>query len=338
MVSTAPPPTRNAGFPQALDRANAPLSLEAGRLPWLAPNEHLEGTPSDVRRLADRLSALRAAAALHQSHSGVRFSLLSWYFDSLPSNAQRIFAHGASLIAERYEQLGLTHLLPTDRVWVGVSSANPGEFGGFHHRDQGYRHMQMGAVVTRYGDLAHPGHTPPELVAADLLRAYAHDTLHYGSYREYRLAGGEIVRTRYGINSRDAHGNTYSAPDPPESGCTRNLGILMEGATDHEATTITRRAVELAGAVEPAGHVERFAWRDVTGLLADEDIAALPPHPSGSQAVGVERYLSSMGWFARNVTSRYVRFREGNTTKYCAPVGKWRGAWGWGSAPGWAAD
>lgn len=238
----------------------------------MAPHEHLEGTPTEIHQIASRLSALRAAVALHQSHTGVEFSLLSWYLDTLPRDAQKIFALGMSLIAERYEQLGLAHLLPTDRVWVGVLSDNPGEFGGFHHRDQGYRHLQMGAVVTRYGDLARSDRTPPELIAADLLRAYAHDTLHYGSHREYRLLDGEVVRTRYGINSRDAHGNTYSAPDPPQAFSTRDLGILMEGATDYEAATITRRAVKMAGAVEPAGHVERFAWRDVTGLLTDEDI------------------------------------------------------------------
>lgn len=179
------------------------------------------------------MTALRAAADIRQPHTGVRFSLLSWYLDSLPHDAQRIFAHGAALIAQRYERLGLRHLLPADRVWIGVGSSNPGEFGGFHHRDQGYRHLQLAAVVTRYGDLGRPDRTPPELIAADLLRAYAHDTLHYGSYREYRLVGGEVVRTRYGINRRDRDGHTYSAPDQPQSARTRNLGILMEGASPH---------------------------------------------------------------------------------------------------------
>ena len=238
----------------------------------------------------------------------MRFSLLSWYLDELPGHARKIIDVGASLVAERYAELGLTRLLPMDRVWVGVRSDNPGEFGGFHHRNQGYRHLQMGAVVTRYGDLARPARTPPELIAADLLRAYAHDTLHYGSYREYRLLSGEIVRTRYGFNSRDARGNTYSAPDPPHTASTRNIGILMEGATDREAVTITRRALELAGVAEPPGHVEWFAWRDVTGTLTEDDIAALPPHPSGSQDVGVERYLSAMGAYAADVGVRYARF------------------------------
>lgn len=251
---------------------------------------------------------MRAVAALYQPHAGVRFSLLSWYLGDMLGDARRIIEIGVSLAAERYAELGLTRLLPMDRVWVGVRSDNPGEFGGFHHRNQGYRHLQMGAVVTRYGDLSRDGRTPPELIAADLLRAYAHDTLHYGSYREYRLLDGKVVRTRYGFNSRDTRGNTYSAPDPPGAASTRNIGIVMEGATDREAADITRRALELAGVAEPPGHVEGFAWRDVTGRLTGDDIAALPPHPSGGQDVGVERYLSAMGDYGSTVSARYGRF------------------------------
>ena len=122
-----------------------------------------------------------------------------------------------------------SRLLPIDRVWVGIRSTRPDAFGGFHHPDQGYRHLQLASLITRYGRLSEPSVASPELVALDLLRSYAHDCLHFGSFREYRLQQGRVIRSRYGINWRDEAGRTYCAPDQPGSPSTRNLGIVMEG-------------------------------------------------------------------------------------------------------------
>ncbi|WP_433255114.1 hypothetical protein ACQPYK_14095 [Streptosporangium sp. CA-135522] len=260
--------------------------------------------------LVERLAAQRATAGLDRAHPSLVFSLLPWVLADLGENseAQEIFYTGASLLAARYEELGLHRLLPTDRVWVGVRSPRAGAFGGFHHPDQGYRHLQMGAVITRYGPLDNPASASPELVALDLLRAYAHDCLHYGSYREYRLWRGELVRTRYGINSRGVDGRTYSAPDPAGSISTRNLGVVMEGATDREAAAITRQAAQRVGAAEPEG-VDRFAFRDVTGSLTADDLAALPLRQADANRPGTaEDFLSSMDSYARGVNSRYRIF------------------------------
>lgn len=234
------------------------------------------------------------------------FSLLPWVLADLGSDAQQVFYAGAAILADRYETLGLHRLLPTDRVWVGVRSPRPGAFGGFHHPDQGYRHWQMGAVITRYGRLDRPV-ASPELVALDLLRAYAHDCLHYGSYREYQMWGGEPVRTRYGFNRRTVDGRTYSNPDPAGAASTRNLGVVMEGATDREATTITRRAAQQAGVAEPVG-VGRFAFRDVTGRLTDDDLAGLPSRQDRRSEATAEDFLASMGSYARGVNNRYDVF------------------------------
>jgi hypothetical protein len=84
-----------------------------------------------------------------------------------------------------------------------------------------------------------------------LLRAYAHDSLHYSTYRAYQwhvaATGIAIVRTCYGINFRRPDGRTYSGPDEPDCLSTRNLGIIMERATDHEAQVITRQAADATG-------------------------------------------------------------------------------------------
>lgn len=232
------------------------------------------------------------------------FVLLPWALDALPG-AWEIFHAGFSVMAARYEELGLHHLLPIDRVWVGVRSSRAA-FGGFHHPDQGYRHLQMGAVVTRYGDLSAPA--DPGLAALDLLRAYAHDCLHYGSYREYRLHGGKLVRTGYGFNRRDVAGRSYSAPDPHGATTTRNLGIIMEGATDREASSMARQAAHLVGMTEPDG-TDRYAYRDVVGRLTEDDLAHLPAErEDDAQRSTAEGFLGAMGSYARGVNGRYAAF------------------------------
>jgi hypothetical protein len=72
-------------------------------------------------------------------------------------------------MADRYGRLGISALLPLERVWAGTrSAARPGtarSYGGFHHPAQGYRHIQMDATVTLFGDLTghaqYPRSRPP---------------------------------------------------------------------------------------------------------------------------------------------------------------------------------
>jgi hypothetical protein len=160
----------------------------------------------------------------------------------------------------------------------------------------------MAAVVTRYGDLSTPSAASPVLVALDLLRAYAHDCLHYGSFREYRLSGGRLLRTAYGINRRDGQGRSYSAPDPPGSRSTRNLGVVMEGATDREARAVVRETAERCGIAEPEDALGRSAHRDTVGLLRAEDTV------NRSGASGAERRLTAMAAYERNVGAPYGAF------------------------------
>jgi hypothetical protein len=296
MVLAARSPRRSAGVAPAPDRTHHHLTPRQAAAPaCLAPNEHLAGD-ADQATLLEHLAAYRATAALHQSHPDLRFTLLPWLLDRLGADAWDVFHAGFAVMAARYESLGLHQLLPLDRVWVGVHSEQAGVFGGFHHPDQGYRHLQMGAVVTRYGDLSDPATPSPALVALDLLRAYAHDCLHYGSYREY------------GVNPRDATGRSYSARDPKGAGTTRNLGIVQEGATDREASSIARHAAQHLGLAIPAG-TDRFAFLDATGQLTCETLSRLPRHPPGAGTPPTEdRFLAAMGSYARSVNGRYRVF------------------------------
>lgn len=258
--------------------------------------------------LAERLATARATAALDRAHPELAFSLLHWVIGTWPDGRPReLFHRGTALLADRYRQLGLDRLLPVDRVWVGFRSVRPGAFGGFHHPDQGYRHVQMGAVVTRYGDLSGRVGVSLDLVALDLLRSYAHDCLHYGSYRVYRLHHDKVVRIRYGINSQDEHGHSYSAPDSAEERTIRNLGVIMEGACDREARSIAHQAAAQHQVDEPVEGIDRLAFRDTTGRLtrADLDTLMSPAQLPGPDTTG---YQSAMRSYELGVDARYNAF------------------------------
>ncbi|MFD4956506.1 hypothetical protein [Streptomyces sp. NPDC058451] len=265
-------------------------------------------------RLLDRLIELRTTDTLTGDHPNVTFL-------SLPMALRRWgeagvdvgpFLYGLAILRPRYAALGLSRLLPLDRVLYGIQSTDSGAFGGFHHPNQGYRHAQMRALITAYGPMNTGLPERPVLAALDLLRAYAHDCLHYGSYRSYRLRGDEVVRSQYGVNFRRHDGRTYSAPDLAGSPTTRNLGVVMEGACDREARAITRAAALQCGIQQPDG-VDRFAFRDVTGLLDQADTDDLA-RPEAWDAVALSpvaaAFLGSMGRYQAGVNARYSMFLE----------------------------
>ena len=269
---------------------------------FIPPGEHLDGTTAERAHLHLLLACFRASPPPMRLPEVTGHPLS----DALTAGIidPDVFRTGYAIMAARYEQLGIRVLLPLERVWAGTrSAARPGTargHGGFHHPAQGYRHIQMDAAVTVFGDLT--GRTPvsPQAAALDLVRSYAHDCLHYATFRRYRLSDrGEIARVQYGINFRQPDGRTYSAPDVPGDGPTRNLGIVMEGATDAEATDIARQAAQSCGitSADLGAGVPGLAFADVTGTVAADGIEAalLSDHP----------YARSLGRFGRTVTLRY---------------------------------
>lgn len=164
----------------------------------------------------------------------------------------------------------------------------------------------MIAVITRYGDMAAALPTAPDLALLDLLRAYAHDCLHYGSYRRYQLRDGQVIRTQYGINHRRSCGRTYSIPDRSDSTITRNLGVVMEGACDREARRIARKAAALHG-VEITDRPHQFAFRDVTGQLDRSHLAEIEA-TAATAPDETQAFLTSLGRYETTVNRRYAHF------------------------------
>jgi hypothetical protein len=217
---------------------------------------------------------------------------------------------GLNAVTRRYRELGITASLPASRTWIATASADPAAFGGFHYPGQGYRHWQMLAIVTRYG-LLRTGTLPDSRLAAlDLVRACAHDGLHFASYRRYRQRpdGTMPVRVRYGINFRRADGRSYSEPDSPGTTTTRNLGIIMEGATDCEARAMTRLTARACGIIQPTQDPDRAEYLDVTGSLTAADLISSPESAQDQSTVGLAGFLSRMTRYERTVSAPYAAF------------------------------
>ncbi|MFF0224544.1 hypothetical protein [Streptomyces sp. NPDC004629] len=249
------------------------------------------------------------ASPLSDRHSEHMFRPLSemlsrWAADGIDTT---LFHAGVERAKRRYAGYGLAKMLPLDRVLVGCDSSRTGAFGGFHHPDQGYRHLQMVAVITMYGPMERPNPERPALALLDLLRAYAHDCLHYGSRRRYVEVAGVPVRTQYGINYRRTTGQSYSAADQRGTPHTRNLGIVMEGACDKEARSITRETADRFGVTEPSDVLGALAFRDVTGRLTKEDAARVVDVPESEEQT---RYAAALSGYERGVNRRYSHFLE----------------------------
>lgn len=139
----------------------------------LAPNERLSGRPEHRSYLQHQLTAIRTAPALSLAHLELAFLKMAELIAvQAESPGMKLLRAGMEATERRYHQLGLTSLLPPERVWVGIASTSLGAFGGFHYPDQGYRHWQMAAIITRYGSLAQPRPISSPLEALDLIRAY----------------------------------------------------------------------------------------------------------------------------------------------------------------------
>ncbi len=276
----------------------------------LAPNEHLGGTPDQRRALQACLNSLRAAPDPGPTRPGLTLTTLADLLTTpQPFLDPAVLHAGLRITGQRYRELGVTALLPPCRVFVAVASQDQAAFGGFHYPGQGYRHWQMTAFITRYGPLNGPGPSDPRLAALDLTRAYAHDSLHYATYRRYQWHpdGTTPVRVRYGINFRSPDGTPYSRPDPPGTTTTRNLGIIMEAATDREARTITYHTARATGITQPASNPDRAEYHELTGHPAP---ASLSTHRAitSQDSVDTAAFLARMTTYHQTVTARYAAF------------------------------
>jgi hypothetical protein len=263
-------PRRNAAW--WCDQVTELPFISEASMTFLSPGERIDGTTAECAHLHLLLACFRASPPPMRLPDVTGCSLPDLLAAGIID--KDVFSAGYDIMAGRY--------------------------GGVHHPAQGYRHIQMDATITLFGDLTGQAPVSPQSAALDLIRSYAHDCLHYATFRRYRLTDrGEIARVQYGINFRQPDGRTYSAPDVPGDGPTRNLGIVMEGATDAEATDAARQAAQSCGitSADPGAGTPELAFADVTGSVTADGIGAalLSDHP----------YARSLGRFGSAVTLRY---------------------------------
>lgn len=88
---------------------------------------------------------------------------------------------------------------------------------------------------------------------------------------------------------------SFVARDPEDSASTRNLGVVMEGAFDREATAVVREKARAAGIECPADGIDRYAFLDATGIRP------------GTAETG-NPWLAAMNGYDRLVTAPYAAF------------------------------
>jgi hypothetical protein len=232
--------------------------------------------------------------------------------------SQPLLQEACSLLVQRLSIYGNTSMLDLTRVWVGIQAQSGSEFfGGFYHENQGYRYFQQVAITSLTGALSC---CPVDRILAtlELIRAYVHDTLHHNSYRLFfplphgGSPGQSFYRFQYGINFRKWNGKSYSAKDPIRSTTTRNLGNIMEAATDRFAHEFVSSIADKIGYTAPSTPTENWIYRDCTGQLTPADMLHLREIERGTASIDAtpafQTYLKNLRLFVQYVTMRYRCF------------------------------
>lgn len=258
-----------------------------------------------VRKQHPDLSFVTLEALAHDS----RYAMLV---------SQPLLQEAYFLLTQRLSTYGSGSLLDPTRVWVGIQAQpDAGFFGGFYHEGQGYRYLQQIAITSLSGALSC---CPVDrtLTTLELIRAYGHDTLHHHSYRLFfplphgGSPGQHFYRFQYGINFRKWNGKSYSAKDPIRSTTTRNLGNIMEAATDRFAHEFVSFIADKIGYMAPSNPTENWIYRDCTGQLTPTDILHLREIERGMATIDAtpvfQTYLKNLRLFVQYVTMRYRCF------------------------------
>jgi hypothetical protein len=233
---------------------------------------------------------------------------------------QSLLREAFSVLAQKLSSYQNGTLLDPQRVWVGIQApSHAGFFGGFYHANQGYRYLQQIAVTSLAGALSSCP-VDQTLATLELIRAYIHDTLHYNSYRLFAplpsgsQPGQSFYRLQYGINFRKWDGRSYSAKDAIRSATTRNLGNIMEAATDRFAHELVLSLAQKIHYTPPSSVIADYLYRDCTGQLTPADMLFLRQLEQGRASLDVPHvlqvYLQDMRLFVQYVTMRYRSFLQ----------------------------
>ena len=213
--------------------------------------------------------------------------------------------------------------LPLDRVFIGTgwsehvtlgSREELAEFGGCYSVYQSYYHLEEMAVTSLLGCYAGAIYDK-RLTTLELLRSYFHDSIHYNTFRSYKLRYDHIPDAarltdihlyQIGFHIRGEDGHPPMADAQGDALLEMNMTTLIEGLTDDLSREALRRFMEEAGpSQEKLSRFEEAVLQECTAGVARKK--HLPEDALNAQEAV---YVAKMGIAHDTVWSGYERILD----------------------------
>ena len=285
--------------------------------------ETLLGNSIEKKELRFRLNSIRLFhfKLLHDKYYDIHFIPLSQFLLD-KSQEQKIditlFKNGIENFYKYQETLNESYdFLPLDRVFVGLhkikenSNEEFDEFGGYYSKYQTYYHLEQISLTSLMGCYV-SGNYNKILTTLELLRSYFHDSIHFNTFRSYKLKFNyhsdirlnDIHRLQYGFNLRREDGKSFSNLDDKGAKTTRNLGIIMEGITDDFSKLAISKIIEDKKiSLSDLSHFENVILNEITSTTFKES------YPSDDAFSNAEaNYLNHINEVYRTVWKLYYKF------------------------------
>lgn len=223
--------------------------------------EILSGRIGDILKLSEFLNDLRRSPInfLEKRFPKRLFIRLSNFLEHKDSSLfieKDLFKYCVNLFYRNHKKMFKSFKkFPFERVFISVDIPNKNPsccLGGYYSYGQSYYNLEQVSITSILGFYSVKKYNK-ELVTLELLRSYLHDSIHFNSFREYRLKDvkehellscDNIHRIKYGFNVRNESGISFSNIDKPGTKSTRNLGVIMEGITDESSKKFISNFIE----------------------------------------------------------------------------------------------
>jgi hypothetical protein len=285
--------------------------------------ETLLGNSSEKQELRFRLNSIRLFhfKLLQEKYYDINFIPLSQFLldKSLEQKIDTtLFKKGIENFYKYQEALNEDYnFLPLDRVFVGLHKINGkpnekfDEFGGYYSKYQTYYHLEQISLTSLMGCYV-SGNYHKTLTTLELLRSYFHDSIHFNTFRSYKLKYNyhsdirleDIHRLQYGFNFRREDGKSFSNLDSKEAKTTRNLGMIMEGVTDDFSKLAIAKIIEDEKiSLSDLSHFENVILNEITSTTFKES------YPSDDAFSAEEaNYLNRINDAYKTVWKLYYQF------------------------------
>ncbi|MFM9890957.1 MAG: hypothetical protein ACKVOE_10055 [Rickettsiales bacterium] len=220
------------------------------------------------------------ASEMHSNAGGIDWAL----FARITSQAETYFRN----IDPHFS------MIPTDRYYV--THPESGNLGGFFGKPIGGYYYLNDVGFTTYLDAARVPNTTVRTL--EFARNYIHDSMPASTFKTIRIdpETGKHYRHQYGINFRDAQGNSYSAPNLHETNPGAvNLNCWMDAVTHAETSKFLSTQFPELAHLEGLTPLEQQVTNEIRGVAFDRN--AFPESKSFYSGVidPVKKFMSRWG-------------------------------------------